>query len=644
MKNLKVSTIMAVGFGSVILLLLIISGASNTGLRAAIQGFTDYQRLANDTNLAEGLHAHMLMVRMSVAEFNMSGQPESVTSYQQQTKMVQQFLQEAKEKITHPERANTIVQVAKNIGEYEKGFEKIVQLRAELDGLVANSLQPNALAMRKHLSAISKLASEERDSSSGYYVGQLQEQILLGLLHATKFLNQNLPVDVQEAEKALQTGIKTLVATLSSELEYSTPQTASIKAFVVARDTYYDTFKKAVQIINQRNDIQKNTLERIGMMIGQAVEEIGRSVATDQQALGVKLQTSNTQTSNLVISVSLISLLVAVFLAWNTTRMIKRPLGAEPAILAHLVQKLAQGELYADVVVSPGDETSVAASLQAMMKKMREVVENIILAADNVADGSNSLSEASINLSQGATQQAASIEETSAAMEQITSSIEQNTNNAQMTQAISQKAATDAKQGESSVLQAVSAMKEIASKISIIEEIARQTNLLALNAAIEAARAGEHGKGFAVVAAEVRKLAERSQQAAGEISKLSASSVDVAEKTGIIINKLVPDIQRTAELVQEIAASSQEQNQGTGQINASIQQLDKVIQQNAGAAEEMAATSEELSAQAELVKEALSFFVCEPPQDCFPTRAGNHRTKAIAAQPNKAQLQLMADD
>ncbi|MBF0585065.1 MAG: hypothetical protein HQL80_12645, partial [Magnetococcales bacterium] len=201
--------------------------------------------------------------------------------------------------------------------------------------------------------------------------------------------------------------------------------------------------------------------------------------------------------------------------------------------------------------------------------------------------------------------------ETSSAMEEMSSNIAQNTDNAGITQNIARKAARDAEEGGMAVGEAVQAMKEIASKIGIIEDIARQTNLLALNAAIEAARAGEHGKGFAVVAAEVRKLAERSQIAAGSISQISASSVEIAEKAGGIINRLVPDIQKTAELIQEINTSSQEQNQGTGQINQAIQQLDHVIQQNAGASEEMAATVEELSAQAEAMAQSISFFSLE---------------------------------
>jgi methyl-accepting chemotaxis protein len=193
-------------------------------------------------------------------------------------------------------------------------------------------------------------------------------------------------------------------------------------------------------------------------------------------------------------------------------------------------------------------------------------------------------------------------------MEEMGSNIRQNADNALQTEKIAIKSAQDARDGGKAVEQTVSAMREIAGKISIIEEIARQTNLLALNAAIEAARAGEHGKGFAVVASEVRKLAERSQTAAAEISKLSTSSVDVAEKAGAMLLQLVPDIQKTAELVQEISAACNEQSSGAEQVNKAIQQLEQVIQQNASASEEMASTSEELSSQAERLQDAIAFF------------------------------------
>ena len=220
-------------------------------------------------------------------------------------------------------------------------------------------------------------------------------------------------------------------------------------------------------------------------------------------------------------------------------------------------------------------------------------------------------------------------------MEQMAANIRQNADNAMQTEKIASKSAEDAKQGGEAVAKTVSAMKEIASKISIIEEIARQTNLLALNAAIEAARAGEHGKGFAVVAAEVRKLAERSQHAAAEISELSGSSVEVAEQAGKMLAEMVPDIQRTAELVQEISAASKEQDTGAEQVNQAIMQLDQVIQQNASASEEMASTSEELSSQAEQLQDTIAFFKVD-------TKAGSKVRHAPQPVAKKKQATLPA--
>lgn len=275
--------------------------------------------------------------------------------------------------------------------------------------------------------------------------------------------------------------------------------------------------------------------------------------------------------------------------------------------MAAAAKEVAAGNLTVQLIQrSEGDELMKA--LSDMVKQLTAVVTEVKSAADNVASGSAQMSSSSEAMSQGATEQAAAAEEASSSMEQMSSNIRQNADNASQTEKIAIKSSQDAKAGGQAVAETVVAMKDIAAKISIIEEIARQTNLLALNAAIEAARAGEHGKGFAVVAAEVRKLAERSQKAAGEISELSSASVEVAERAGEMLTRMVPDIQRTAELVQEISAASREQDTGSEQINKAIQQLDQVIQQNAGAAEEMASTAEELSAQAEQLQSTISFF------------------------------------
>lgn len=303
----------------------------------------------------------------------------------------------------------------------------------------------------------------------------------------------------------------------------------------------------------------------------------------------------------LAVGALLIVAAVVFLLAKNITNPLVRSVA--------FASEIAKGNLTARLDVDQRDEVGVLArTLSEMGDKLKQVVGDVRDVTDSVSSGAGELSSTSMTLSQGATEQAASIEEVSSSMEEMASNIGQNAENAKQTEELARSAATQAEDSGTAVGEAVTAMREIAEKISIIEEIARQTNLLALNAAIEAARAGEHGKGFAVVAAEVRKLAERSGVAAGEISQLAGNSVDIADRAGEMLSHLVPDIQRTADLIEDITSATQEQSSGASQINSAIQQLDNVVQQNASASEEMSSTSEELSGQAESLQQTVSFF------------------------------------
>ncbi len=306
---------------------------------------------------------------------------------------------------------------------------------------------------------------------------------------------------------------------------------------------------------------------------------------------------------------------------------------------AGLAQAVAEGDLSQTVDKVPGDEIGdLMSHVNRMVLKLREVVGEATVASENVSSGSQELSATAEQLSQGATEQASSAEEASASMEEMAANIKQNADNAAQTEKIARQSSVDAQSSGEAVSRAVSAMQTIAEKITIVQEIARQTDLLALNAAVEAARAGEHGRGFAVVASEVRKLAERSQTAAAEISTMSSQTVKAAQDAGEMLARLVPDIKKTAELVTEISAACREQDIGGDQINQAIQQLDKVTQQNASASEEMSATSEELAAQSEQLQASIAYFslgskVATPPVPRRATRpaVAQTGTRAVAA-------------
>jgi methyl-accepting chemotaxis protein len=314
------------------------------------------------------------------------------------------------------------------------------------------------------------------------------------------------------------------------------------------------------------------------------------------------------QTSLIMLVVIAIATAVSILLGLLLSNSITKPLGQAVGLAGSIAKGDLRDSIDAKHVGRKDEVGSLALALSDMLTSLRDIVTSVLSSAINVNAGSQEISSTAQQLSQGATEQAASAEEVSASVEEMGATIKQNTDNAIAAEGITRKSSADAASGGTSVSETVAAMKEIAGKIGIIEEIARQTNLLALNAAIEAARAGEAGKGFAVVASEVRKLAERSQSASREISELSGKSLAVADQAGKLIMAVVPDIQRVAEVVQEITSASREQSAGGDQISKAVMQLDTVIQQNASASEELASMAEELTNQAENLNEALTFF------------------------------------
>jgi methyl-accepting chemotaxis protein len=385
---------------------------------------------------------------------------------------------------------------------------------------------------------------------------------------------------------------------------------ALLNAVLDARQPYVDSRKSVIALAldgktgaamtafaGETIPLQKKYIQAIEALVDQ------QAGAMDQGAAAA--QAIYDQAFTIVLGLAVFAALFAALGAFFITRSITRPLNRAVAA----ADALAAGDLQAEIEVDGKDETAqLLAAMRNMTEKLLEVVRAVKLNAESLSSASEQVAATAQSLSQGTSEQAASVEETSASLEQMTASVSQNTENAKVTEGMASRAAAEAVAGGKAVDQTVGAMKSIAEKIKVIDEIAYQTNLLALNAAIEAARAGVQGKGFAVVAAEVRKLAGRSQTAAQDIGELAAGSVQTAETAGKLLGEIVPSIRKTSDLVQEIAAASGEQSAGVGQLNIAMAQINQTTQQNASASEQLAATAEEMKSQAGDLQSLMGFF------------------------------------
>ena len=404
-------------------------------------------------------------------------------------------------------------------------------------------------------------------------------------------------------------------STLDTLSNGASPQAApQVQALRAAFQAYVDFDKEVIRLGLVNGDAKAVDMITAGIvkaprdvLLGELTKlkdfegKVANGFVSDTQSA---FESARTMMVGIVAAAVLAGLAMAFWIALSISR------GLSTSV--KLAEAVADGDLTQKIDARGNDELGdLQRAMKGMADKLRDVVGQVTAAAQHVSSGSQELSASAEQLSQGSTEQAASTEEASASMEQMAANVKQNADNAGQTEVIARRSAADAEASGVAVGKAVEAMQTIAQKITIVQEIARQTDLLALNAAVEAARAGEHGRGFAVVASEVRKLAERSQAAATEIGALSGETVKAAQDAGGMLSRLVPDIRRTAELVEEITSACREQDVGASQINQAIGQLDKVTQQNAAASEQVSSTSEELSSQAEQLQASIAFFRTE---------------------------------
>ena len=483
------------------------------------------------------------------------------------------------------------------------------------------------------LGSLSKLVRQNQDTHDNNVVpkallaaiqndyAELRSQVLLSLQHApdSPFLAMHdhpasLHVDAIAKRLADSDAAWARFAAFKAD---PGDQAKLFTAVTEARTALFDSGIRPTVAALQKGEFRETNLRLLKDLnprqnaFNKAAADMARHFEQESVARNRSAAESFASARTWTVGTGIAAVLVALIFGTLIQRNILGQLGGEPAAVRETVRKVAEGELTTRVELKPNDTTSLLAAIDGMERKLVQVIGEVNLAAHSLNNAAGQVAVTAQTLSQGSSEQAAAFEETSASIEQMTASITQNTENAKVTDNMATKSSAEAEQGGVAVKETVEAMRSIADKIGIIDDIAYQTNLLALNAAIEAARAGEHGKGFAVVAAEVRKLAERSQVAAQEIGQLADSSVKTAERAGKLLDEMVPSIRKTSDLVQEIAAASREQSAGVVQINGAMGQLNKATQQNASASEELAATADEMNGQATRLQDLMQFFKLE---------------------------------
>jgi methyl-accepting chemotaxis protein len=605
MKNMKIGIKLLLGFFAVIVLTVVVGLAGWIGLSGV-------SKRANNTENMGSIVQYILEARREEKNFIIRKDEASIKKQADAYEKTIALAKQAKDLFKLKKQQDQMDQIIEQVNNYQKTFLSYIEAE--------NAKNQAMEKMRQDARQV--LANAENQKNLRQTNNDLVNELMINLLMARKAEKEYI-ISNDEKYKTEQKQYWGAAKNYAERIN-NQQSTENSRELLSNVESYKSAFDQFVSLLDNQTDMDKTMVETARQAIATCKE-------TQQEQ--VMLMKAETARSFSIISIfTLLAIALSIIITYAITSAIVNPVkkGVEFA------QNIAGGDLTVTINVDRKDEIGqLVNALRQMAEKIKEIVLEVQEGANQITAASQEISSASQNMSQGATEQAASLEEISSSMEQMVANIKQNADNAQETQKIASQSVGAITTGSTSTMQSLDAMQNIANKILIINDIASQTNILALNAAVEAARAGDVGKGFAVVATEVRKLAERSRIAADEISILSKNGVAISQMSGQQLLDIVPQIEKTANLVQEITAASLEQDTGADQINSAIQQLNMVSQQNASASEEMAANSEELASQALSLQQIISYFKTN--ERISANTSHKHQTKSVPQQHAKIQ-------
>jgi methyl-accepting chemotaxis protein len=634
-KDFQIGTKLGLGFGSVLVLLTLVAGAAYMGLTRASDGLNEYRRQTKNLLLTDEIQVDALMTRVNVKDYLHTESAESLKQVQHYLAETAKNLQDAQSVIKNPERAALIATLVEQTRSYMSHFDQFVALVRQRNDLADNRLVPAGNAARKASTELMQANYDGGNNKALLTASRLTEQLMATRLNAGRYLEggkrQYFDQAMAEMNKADQ-----LKNELSAALKAKdTRSQALLNQFSQAHDQYAGHLKELNRLTEQRQALtsQINVLDAGMAKASATIDEI---YLVSHDNLGSQMEANNQETIEFTGGFSTVAIALGLFLAWLLSRIITRPIRAAIVV----AEQIAGGNLKANIQVNSRDEVGqLLQTMQTMSAELRRIVGKVSGSSAMVSSTASEISQGSADLAQRTEQQASALEETASSMEQLTATVQQTAGNVAQASQLADIARTQVEQGSVAMQRTIIAMQSIHSSstkiadiIGVIDEIAFQTNLLALNAAVEAARAGEQGRGFAVVAEEVRRLAQKSSDAAKQIKNLIEDSVNqveegsqLADASGNTLNDILLGVKKVNDIVAEIAVASREQASGIEQVNKAILQMDQTTQKNAALVEETAAASQSMGEQASQLHALMSFF-----------KLDSHAHVAVAATPASA--------